>query len=1015
MKNGVKRFLLVWVTATSIFLMQAQDITKGSIAGIVRDASGAILANARVRLDSPYGGRTATTNGVGEYLFSNLVVGSGYTLTVEQPGFAIARANDLSVGMNRQTTYDFSLEVGAAAQSVDVVAEAGDAIDLSSTTVGASLNESLYTNVPIGRNISSVIAMSPGVADSAGVGAANPSINGASGLENLYLVDGANLTDPGYGGFGTFNHNFGSKGTGVNFDFIEQVQVLTGGFEAQYGQALGGVINAVTKSGSNSFHGSIYGYFAPTHLAVDNKNANPLLVSKVTYIENQSAFDFGGDFGGHILKEKLFFYGGINPVFDNSYRSADSQFANSALGLVNVKTHTLDYTGKINWNISSKHQLEGSVFADPSTGPQGFQRTTSLSSNNTLRESSLDFGSRTWTGRYTGTLTSSLVVTANYSEFFNHIDETPLHNGFLMTDNVPVEEGTGSAVTYNGLGSLEDSHTHTHQLNASATWLVPLFGQHTIQGGYQFEDDPYTIYDAFSGPDFALPDNAVLGPAAGKTLYGAEFTRTHLDPNDNSSPIVLELIRGNYSSPNINTDTRYHAGFLQDTWSIGPRITIKPGLRFEQQELNGTGNRYVFAHNWAPRIGVIVDPTGKRHSKFFANWGRFYEKVPLDIAIRSLSVESGFASGVYYADPGPNQPANVDPSQFLAQYSGTSGLTGVTPTIVYGGTAAQYQDEAVGGFEHQFNNNFTVSARFTYRHLRRIIEDEQGVNATQGYDVYGNAAALAAGGGVPYVVGNPSAKQDIFKNQVPCNGATDPTCVDGWTFPLANPGPDGIPDGFPNPSRIYKAMEIVVNRRLSKSFQFYGSYVLSKLYGNYEGNFRADNGQIDPNISSMFDFTNTDGKMTNQFAPGVLPTDRTHQLKLFGNYQWRNLNLGLSWNIQSGTPITGLLDHPVYANGGEVPDGPRGRYGRTDWYFPLDLHADYTWKLRETKALKFGMDMFNITNRVFPYYVDQWEEVNGTPGLKNPDFMKPVLPQGFGAISGFSSPFNARLSVRFVF
>ena len=1012
MRFMIKTLLLV----LSVFVsLQAQDITKGSIAGVVRDATGAVVPGATVKLTSPYGDRTTTTESDGAYSFLNLVVGSGYNLSVEHAGFATAKATNVSVGMNRQTGYDFALEVGTAAQSVEVTAEFGPAIDLSSTTVGATLNDSLYTNVPIGRNISSVIAMSPGVADSAGAGSANPSINGASGLENMYLVDGANITNPGYGGFGTFNQNFGSKGSGVNFDFVQQVQVLTGGFEAQYGQALGGVINAVTKSGSNAFHGSVYGYFGPTHLSVDNPNVNPLLVTKITYLENQSSYDFGGDFGGYIWKDKLFFYGGINPVFNNSYREADPKFANSALGLVNVKSNTLDYTGKINWNINSKHQLEGSVFGDPSHAPTGFQRTTSLSSNNTLRESSLDYGSRTWTGRYTGSLSSSLVVTANYSEFFNHIDETPLHNGYVVVDVTPVEEGTGSSVTYNGLGFLENSNAHTHQFNASITWLASLLGQHTLQAGYQFEDDPYSIYDAYSGPQFALPNNSVLGPAAGQTMYGAEFQRTHVDPNDPTSPIVLEIIRGNYSNPNITTDTRYHAGFVQDTWSIGSHLTIKPGLRFEQQELNGTGNRYVFAHNWAPRIGVIYDPNGKRHSKIFANWGRFYEKVPLDIAVRSLSVETGFASGAYYADPGANQAPNVDQSQFLAQYSDTSGLTGVNPTIVYGGTAAQYQDEVVGGFEHEFSNNFTISARYTYRHLRRIIEDEQGTNITQGYDVYGNAAALAAGGGVPYVVGNPSAKQDIFKNQVPCSAATDPTCVDGWTFPLANPGPDGIPDGFPNPSRIYKGMEIVVSRRFSNNFQFYGSYVLSKVDGNYEGNFRADNGQIDPNISSMFDFTNSDGKATAQFAPGLLPTDRTHQLKLFGNYTWRNLNVGLAWNIQSGSPITGLLDHPVYANGGEIPDGPRGAYGRTEWSFPLDMHADYTWKLTESKRLKFGIDMFNLANRVFPYYVDQFEEVSGSPGLHNPDFLKPVLPSGFGASSGYSAPFSARLMARFEF
>ena len=722
------------------------------------------------------------------------------------------------------------------------------------------------------------------------------------------------------------------------------------------------------------------------------------MVNKVTYLKNQSTFDFGADAGGYIKKDKLFFYGGFNPVFNNSYQQADPSFGNYSLGLVNVSSRTFDYTAKVNWNINSKNQLEGSVFGDPSSTPMTYNR--GLNSNNDLRESKFSYGSRTWSGRYTGTLTNAFVLTANYSEYYNHFDETPKFNGYEMVDNTAVQEGTGGTSTYNGLGYLENTVAHTHQFNTSVSWIKSFLGQHTIQAGYQFEDDPYNDYELYSGPDFTLPNDPVLGGAAGQTVHGGFFVRTHLDPNDPTSPIVLELERGNYSSPNITTDSRYHAGYLQDTWMIGRRITIKPGLRFEQQELNGNDSRYVFGHNWAPRIGIIVDPTGDRHSKFFANWGRFYEKIPQDIAVRSLSQETGFSCCVYYTDPGPGQPANTAQSAFLSQYSSTDGVTGTLPTIIYGGTGAQFQDEIVGGFEHQFSDRFTISSRFTYRHLLRVLEDEQGVNVTQGYDAYGYGYA------VPYVVGNPSVHQDIFTNQTPCSGPNSTSCIDGWTPPNGNPGPDGIPDGFPNASRIYKALEVVVSRSFSKGFQFYGSYVLSKLYGNYEGNYRADNGQIDPNISSMFDFTNTDGKLNAQYAPGVLPTDRRNQLKLFGNYTVGKLNLGLGWNIQSGTPITGYLDHPVYSNAGEIPDGARGAYGRTDWSFPLDLHADYTIKLGETKALKLGADTFNIGNRIIPYRVNQFKEVDGSPGELNPDFLTPAV---------YSNPFNMRLSVRFEF
>ena len=116
-------------------------------------------------------------------------------------------------------------------------------------------------------------------------------------------------------------------------------------------------------------------------------------------------------------------------------------------------------------------------------------------------------------------------------------------------------------------------------------------------------------------------------------------------------------------------------------------------------------------------------------------------------------------------------------------------------------------------------------------------------------------------------------------------------------------------------------MELIVTKRFS-NVQFYGSYVLSKLYGNFQGSFRSDNGQQDPNISSMFDFTNSDGVLTGQDIPGVLNSDRRHQFKLFGNYMWQDFNVGASWLPTSGTPITDLLAHPAYVNAGEIPVCP---------------------------------------------------------------------------------------------
>ena len=1003
--------------------LQGQDISKGSIAGVVRDASGAVVPGAAVQLTSPYGDRSTTANGSGEYGFYNLVVGPGYNLMVQQTGFVAASAGNLTVGINQQTTYDFTLQVGSATQTVDVTAQSA-AIDVSTTTIGANIGEDLYKNVPIGRNISSVMSMAPGVSDSDGAGSANPSINGASGLENEYIINGADTTDPGFGGFGTYSRVYGPLGNGINFDFVQEVQVQTGGFEAQYGEALGGVVNVVTKSGTNQLHGDFFAYFHPQQFEATRNNANPLLTSKTDYLVHEGGIDYGGDMGGHILKDKLFWYGGFNPLYNNTYKQADPSYANYALGVIDRKITTYDYTAKIDYNLGTRHQLEGSVFGDPSSTPMTFNSNLSTvlapaPVDNTV-ESKLNYGTRTWTGRYNGTLSPNWNVTVNYSNYYNSFTETPLDNGYQIQDNTAVQEGTGGAITYGGIGFIEGSESKVNQLAVASTHIFRFLGGHTLQLGYQFEDDVYNDIQKYTGATFTLPNLPELGEAAGQTVYGAAFTRQHENANDPSSPIVLVFTRGNYSNPAVATDTRYQSGFIQDTWTFG-RLSIKPGLRFEQQSMLGNQQSYVFGHNWAPRIGVILDPFNDRKTKIYATWGRFYEKIPLDIAVREFSLQTGL-TGALYADPGPGNQPNLSASNYIPGGNiALQGVGGLTP--IAGGTGAQFQDEVVAGYEHEFAHNLTLTGRFVYRDLRRILEDTSGINVTQ---------ALA---GVPqqYVVANPSSKLDIYQNANPCSNPGVGNCIDyngiGYTAfanGTSNPlGGDGTPDGFPNPSRIYKSMELVASKRFTK-LQFYGSYVLSKLYGNYQGNFRSDNFQQDPNISSMFDFTNSDGRLTGQDIPGVLPTDRRSQFKFFGNYQIGNLLLGLSWTPTSGTPITDLLDHPAYKNAGEIPvcpdgsftcpGGPRGAEGRTAWIFPVNLHGEYTIKAGERARIKLVADLFNLFNEQNLVRVNQFSEINNSPGVSNPDFLKPYL-SGVPVVfpDPYEDPFSARLAVRFEF
>src|SRR5207249_7479593 len=143
------------------------------------------------------------------------------------------------------------------------VTDTGIRVDTASTAVSASLTDTFYQSVPVSRGVTGLFYASPGVSSGGGSGTANPSISGGSGLENNYVADGVSITDGGFGGIGVYSRMLGSLSTGINLSFVKEVQVKTGGFEAQYGKSTGGIVQIVTKSGGSAYHGSIGGFFAP--------------------------------------------------------------------------------------------------------------------------------------------------------------------------------------------------------------------------------------------------------------------------------------------------------------------------------------------------------------------------------------------------------------------------------------------------------------------------------------------------------------------------------------------------------------------------------------------------------------------------------------------------------------------------------------------------------------------------------------------------------------------------------
>ena len=294
----------------------AQDVqTKGTIGGTVTDATGAAVPGAKVIVTGQTGERTGTTNENGIFRIENLEPGT-YTVRVEQTGFkSCSRKQRHRVNVGRESTLNLKLETGEITATVDVTATVGG-IDQQSTSTGQNLNDQLFQNVPVQRQVSSLFYLSPGATDSINGGRDNPSIAGGSALDNLYVADGVNITNSAFGGIGTFSRSYGALGTGINTSFIKEVQVKTGGFEPQYGQSIGGIVNIITQSGGNEYHGSIYGFAEPSAFEATRRQADDTRVNKQGELLHEENYDVGADLGGYVpgLRDKLFFFGSFNPT-----------------------------------------------------------------------------------------------------------------------------------------------------------------------------------------------------------------------------------------------------------------------------------------------------------------------------------------------------------------------------------------------------------------------------------------------------------------------------------------------------------------------------------------------------------------------------------------------------------------------------------------------------------------------------------------------------------------------------
>jgi hypothetical protein len=1071
---------------------QMNTAVRGSLAGVVFDATNSVLPNANVNVTGPQDTYAVKTDAQGHFQVGNLVPGF-YTVKVDAAGFKTYVSERNQVVAGSTASIDIHLAIGAVTDTVQVEGGAVQ-IDTENTALTTPLTDQLYQSLPLARNVSGIFALAPGVVSGGGTdtkgNGTNPSIGGASGLENLYLVDGVNVTDQVFGGFGTYNRFLGALGTGVNLAFIKEVDIKTTAFEPQYGKAAGGIIEIVTKSGSNAYHGAVAAYAGPGSFWAARNQPCQLGYTTVVPVCHYASpqYDISGEFGGYIpgFKNKMFFFGAFDPaVSQEEYNAGPGQPLSNKIYTESLNERS--WAGKISWQPWENTQIEASAFGDPSFSNSLVyaQNYNTIDFGNSLGR--FNFGNTNTVLRVNQNITPTWIVNASYTYNMAKFNYKPLN------DNYGIVDRTVSPFVSYYVGGYEPTHSTDYSLNVDTQKIVHFLGQHSLSVGYTYEHTNLVDTDARTGAFFALPSTNITG-ASITSLYGSHTSaigalsnatfRLMTAINSDGSPsttctycakyhgkeVYAYVYRGSYKGFNVLSRSRYHVGWGNDSWQLGRHINIGAGLRWEEQWYNGVIAEYLFNDNWSPRLGINWDPKGDRRTKLFFNYARYQAVLPLDAAYRQLGNEQD-GTKFYYVpktDAGGNLLTDSHGSPILI-LDGQHTLNGTTQGVgtsfgkpsfasssqegILKGTKMEYENEYAFGLQREITPGTVIGIRYTDRRLGRIIEDI-GSQSPEGSLV----DAFYAGG-----IANVSAGTDFFKNEneatyttaqwKAANGNNGPGDVDASTYvaPVAGctydndtsvangdffrkydgtaykgacvtnlstaggDGSDGKPDGFANPTRKYQELVVEFARNMKNNWLARANFRYARLFGNYEGFFRNDNGQSDPGISSLFDFTNgAIGLLGDQTTPGLLNTDRRMVANISVSYlvsdrtpafhAMKGLTAGLNFRGMSGTPLSAFTSHPIYGNTGEVPFGGRGTKGTLPSQRQVDLHADYPVKFHETASLKFAFDAFNVTNSKLT--ANRNQNLDTSIGVANPDYNK---------ISRYQDPFYARMSVKFEF
>lgn len=864
----------------------------GTLSGIVVNEKGQPIAGAAVIITGPNlkGEKGNISNADGKFSISGLPLGTAYTLSVKAESYKKVVLNNILVSLD-------SITITLKPFKGPVCTLSPPLIDTISTTQKLQLDSDELEFIPLGRSYESAFTLTPGLQNQID---GNPSSGASSGLENIYTLEGLNITDP-------VNGMFGQR---INANFIEFIDIYSSGLEAEYGTSTGSLINTHFKSGTNEFKGEFWSYYSGDFLTA--KSVGSDFTPAKPESSSFNTYDLGFDFGGPIIRDKIWFFIGYNPTFSTHHASYSPSYIS---GIAPFRTMGLNYDSwekgdmwlvKFDFRLNNKNHFELLAFGDPTYINRAEDTLNSYDYNYTTEgpltspptyvgsktnQKSAYMGKRYGGGysiqlQYHGTLSSNFFLEAIAG--LHHRRNDLLPESDMGWNSPAIYDLSFSPYIKNspGFGAYYWEDRGTYQISLNAVYNIK---RHEIKAGFDFEKSLYSKTQGYTGG----------------------YTQTQFWAYSSSRWHSYQYRYFGPADPESSNKGYYRAGFIQDRLSITDYFNLLGGLRWETQAIipdtaydvyifgNLIHGEHIVLHNLSPRFGWTWDIGRNGRSKLFGFFGRYYERIPIGLA---NSLESGYTTIYQVFEDDSN----------LGRY-----YLGGNPAKTWSHLKGQYDDERSLGFSYEIASDFAIETRLIYRTMGRALEDI--------------------------------------------------SLDDGAHYILANPGPN-VNSIMPKPSRIYKALAVTARNRFYNHWFFFGNYILSRARGNFAGLYDPIKGLETPNITMDYDLQY---KLLYQNRYGFLPTDRTHQLKLNLGYKFDNgFGIDTFFNLASGLPISKVIDTYLISSYtymyGPAYLEPRGSAGRLPTIWAIDLHTEFQFKTFWESKMKVVGDIFNLTNEQRP-------------------------------------------------